>query len=153
LTGQNFFSLRRMSQQLAQAVSERSGLKHQRYPIMPTETLSQLKSGLTSAPALAAGSADEPGFDVRQPEVIWLLVRSMAWCWSWRRGCCNSQPCRNHVLPLSVAALSRFLAIHAAAVVSFCAGRPAERLAKGVILFGKLLRADVATTQCGRNEC
>ena len=73
--------------------------------------------------------------------------------WSWRRGC-NSQACRNHVGPLSVAALSRFLKIHAAAVIFFCAGG-AERLAKCVILLGKLLGAGerVATTQCGRNEC
>jgi hypothetical protein len=51
-----------------------------------------------------------------------------------------------------VAALSRFFAIHAATVVFLCAGG-AERLAKRVILLGKLLRADVATTQCGRKEC
>jgi hypothetical protein len=54
-----------------------------------------------------------------------------------------------------VAALSFFLAIHAAAVVFFCAGGHAERLANGVILLGKLSGAGerVATAQCGHNEC
>ena len=82
-------------------------------------------------------------------------ARSVAWCCSWRRASCNSQTCRNHVGALSVAALSRFLAIHAAEVIFFCAGDLAERLARGVILLGKLLGAGerVATTQCGRNEC
>ena len=54
-----------------------------------------------------------------------------------------------------MAALSRLVAIHAAAVIFLCAGGTAERLAEGVILLGNLLGAGecVATTQCGRNEC
>jgi hypothetical protein len=81
--------------------------------------------------------------------LFWRAVRQSL-AGSWRRGC-NSQACRNHVGPLSVAALCRFLKIHAAAVIFFCAGG-AERLAKGVILLGKLLGAgeSVTTTQCER---
>jgi hypothetical protein len=69
-----------------------------RYPIILNGVLFQLKSGLTSAPRLPQAPKTERGS-------MWDRRRSSG---SWRRGC-NSQPRRNHVLLLSVAALSRFL--------------------------------------------
>ncbi len=81
---------------------------------LPIEQPTRFKLVLLIAPHGAVASRAAKQFPV--------LRRVWSRCRWWR--CCNSQPCPNHIPPLGVAALSCFIAVHAAAVVFFCAGGP-----------------------------